>query len=330
SGFLTIDNITATFNRAPGEDVNTYHITTALNDPNDRLSNYTVANAGANFMIAPASPGIAVTSNLEPSAVGQSVKFTAVVAPAGSGALPTGTVQFKIDGSPIGGLVTLTASGTAVSIATASWAAGNHTVTAAYSGNPNYTTATGATIQHVLAARPFTTYTQGGWGAAPNGNNPGVLLKNNFSSVYSSGVEVGRISPDPGKYSVKFATAANVEDFLPAGGKASMLVEDKTNPLSTAAGVFAGQVLTLQLSVDFSNKGVTQPGLRLLKIAAGKPLAGKTVQEVLDLANKVIGGSDLVSAGLPSGFTLSQLNDVVDSINNNFDNGSANRGFLVQ
>ena len=51
SGFLTADNITATFSRAAGDTVGPYAITTTLVDPNNRLGNYAVTNAGATFTI---------------------------------------------------------------------------------------------------------------------------------------------------------------------------------------------------------------------------------------------------------------------------------------
>jgi hypothetical protein len=98
-----------------------------------------------------------------------------------------------------------------------------------------------------------------------------------------------------------------------------------TNPTSrTTAGVFAGQVLALQISVAFSNAGVTRSGLADLKLQSG-PLAGKTVGEVLALANQVIGGN---TAALPSGLTVSDLNAIVSQINENFVDGTTDNGFL--
>jgi uncharacterized repeat protein (TIGR01451 family) len=163
----------------------------------------------------------------------------------------------------------------------------------------------------------FTTYTQGGWGAPANGNNPGALLKANFAAVYPSGVTIG------GTRTLKFTTSAAIEAFLPAGGKAAVLTASATNPTSSSAGVFAGQVLALRLSVDFSVKGLTKTGLSSMRVASGL-LAGQTVQQVLALANAVLGGG-----ALPSGMTISQLNDIVDKINNNFDGGTANGGYLI-
>ena len=83
-----------------------------------------------------------------------------------------------------------------------------------------------------------------------------------------------------------------------------------------------GQVLALQLNVDFSNKGLLPTGLANLKVVSG-PMAGQTVQQVLTTANNVLGG-----AAPPSGMTISDVNNVVDAINNNFDDGSSNHGYL--
>ena len=91
--------------------------------------------------------------------------------------------------------------------------------------------------------------------------------------------------------------------------------------------MFAGQVLALQLSYDFSNAGKTPFGLATKCVASG-PLAGKTVQYVLDLANKVLGGNTALLA--PNGLSsVSQLNDVVTRINENYDGGKMNKGYLT-
>jgi hypothetical protein len=165
-------------------------------------------------------------------------------------------------------------------------------------------------------ASGFTTFTQGGWGAAPKGNNPGTLLKANFGRVYPAGVKIG------GTSYLTFSSQPAVQGFLPQGGTAGSLLISDANPTASAAGVFAGQILALQLSVDFSKAGVTKTGLDLRKVVSGK-LAGYTVAQVLALANSVLGGG-----ALPTGVTISDLNSVVDAINNNYDNGTVNKGYL--
>jgi hypothetical protein len=62
------------------------------------------------------------------------VTFTATVRPAIGTGTPSGTVQFNIDGTNVGGVLTLNAQGRA-SYATAALTAGNHNVTVVYSGS---------------------------------------------------------------------------------------------------------------------------------------------------------------------------------------------------
>lgn len=164
----------------------------------------------------------------------------------------------------------------------------------------------------------YTTYTQGGWGAAPKGANPATVLQNNFGMLFPNGVTVG------GKRTVTFTTFSAVNGFLPAGGTAGVLAANATNPTTTGAGVFAGQVLTLKLNVACSQAGVTRNGLGARIVATGK-LSGYTVDRVLALANLVLGGE---TTALPSGVTVSDLNDVVTRINEDYDNGTVDRGYL--
>jgi hypothetical protein len=163
----------------------------------------------------------------------------------------------------------------------------------------------------------FTTYTQGGWGSPPSGTNPGALLQAKFATLYPLGsVTIG------GLQTLRFTSAAAINAFLPQGGKPAALQASAVNPTSSSAGVFAGQVLALQLNVDFSNAGITKPGFGLLKVKSGK-LVGYTISQVLALANAVLGGANALSSGV----SLSDLNGIVDSINENFDNGNVNNGF---
>ncbi|HEY3296136.1 MAG TPA: T9SS type A sorting domain-containing protein [bacterium] len=173
----------------------------------------------------------------------------------------------------------------------------------------------------------YLTVTQGGWGAPCHGNNPGCIRDNNFATVFPSGLTIG------GNFTATFLSDTSIENFLPAGGPPSMLTANLTNPTSTPAGVFAGQVLTLAITLGFSNAGVTgfNSNLGNLVVPVGVhtpsgPFAGYTVNQIFALANQVLGG-DL--GALPAGITVSDLNDVVDAINNNFDGGSSG-GFLVE
>ncbi|MFI1538649.1 Ig-like domain-containing protein, partial [Streptomyces anandii] len=94
-----------------------------------------------------------VSTSPDPSVVGQPVTLTATILPHGAGT-PTGTVTFVVSGGP-----TLTApvvGGTATATAN-NLSAGNHTVTAVYGGDANFTGSTGSTIQAVTKAFTQTT-----------------------------------------------------------------------------------------------------------------------------------------------------------------------------
>jgi hypothetical protein len=173
----------------------------------------------------------------------------------------------------------------------------------------------------------YRTQTQGGWGAPCHGGNAGCILQNNFATVYPSGLTIG------GGYTAHFSSAAAVIAFLPSTATPSVLTANLNNPTSTPAGVFAGQVLALEINVDFSNAGVTgfNPNLGNLIVPTGiyspsGAFAGWTVNQILAVANLVLGGH---TASLPAGISISDLNGVVDGINNSFDNGTCSTGYLV-
>jgi fibronectin type 3 domain-containing protein len=84
---------------------------------------------------ADTSTTIAFSAN--PSVFGQLVTFTATVSAVGLGAgTPTGTVQFKDNGAPIGSPVVL--SGGTADLSTSTLSIGSHTITAEYSGSGNF------------------------------------------------------------------------------------------------------------------------------------------------------------------------------------------------
>lgn len=174
------------------------------------------------------------------------------------------------------------------------------------------------TVQIVAPApaAPYKTFTQGGWGAKPNGNNPGKFLADNFARVYPVGITIG------GTKTIKLTSSVAVEKFLPQGSTPARLTQNYLNPTWDIT-VLAGQVLALRLNVDFSAAGLTRVGVGALTVSSGE-LDGMTVNQVLALGNSVLGGGSL-----PYGLTLSELNSVITKINENFNDGSQNNGYLT-
>jgi hypothetical protein len=110
--------------------------------------NYLITFVNGTLTVAKDTPGqngvanITLTSSPNPSTIGQSVIFTAMV-PVGA----TGTVQF-MDGSTLLGSGTV--SGTTATFTTSTLATGTHPVTAVYSGDANYNSATSAVDNQVV------------------------------------------------------------------------------------------------------------------------------------------------------------------------------------
>jgi hypothetical protein len=97
-----------------------------------------------------------LASSANPSVRGQSVPLTATVT--GSGGTPTGTVQFKDNGTNLGAPVNLDSSGRAT-YTTPALSVGRHTITAVYNGDTNFAASTGTLTQTVRSASTNTVVT---------------------------------------------------------------------------------------------------------------------------------------------------------------------------
>jgi hypothetical protein len=119
--------------------VSTHSITAVYNGD----TNYTTSTSGAVSQVVNKDGSAAVvTSDINSSAPGVSVTFTATLSATAPGTgIATGTVQFKIDGTDYGSPVAL-AGGRASSTPTNSLSTASHTIIAVYSGDTNFNTST--------------------------------------------------------------------------------------------------------------------------------------------------------------------------------------------
>ena len=130
-----------------GLSVKTHSISAAYSgDPN-----YAAASASESITVAKATPTFKITAPAASASFtsGTTVKFSVSVTSA-SGAAPTGTVKFSVDGAAFGSAVTI-ASG-AASINLTGLSVKTHTISAAYSGDADYVTATASESITVKAA----------------------------------------------------------------------------------------------------------------------------------------------------------------------------------
>jgi hypothetical protein len=99
----------------------------------------------------PTSTQTVLTSSANPSVAGQGVTFTAMVSSASpTSGIPQGTVQFSVNGMPVGLAVPVNSSGLAL-YSTTSLADGQNSLTAVYSGSSSFVGSTSAAlVQSVL------------------------------------------------------------------------------------------------------------------------------------------------------------------------------------
>lgn len=146
-------------------------------------------------------------------------------------------------------------------------------------------------------------YTADRWGETSDGvSNLGWRRDHLFNAVFPNGVTIGDADgvDGDGVFALHFDGSADIEAFLPNAGPAALLSGDATNPTSSGAGRFAGQLVTAKMNVGFDDAG----GLNDLKFrddvrlgdlvfvnTVATPLIGRTVRDVIDIADQAISGA---------------------------------------
>jgi len=180
----------------------------------------------------------------------------------------------------------------------------------------------------------YRTQTQGGWGTECKGTNPGCYRDANFDDAFGAELLVG----DAAKFTGEFTDSEAVKDFLPTGGPDAAFDQDYIDPVFTSAGRFAGQVTALSLNVGFdmcSLAGDCDTFAPDEDDRAPTTLADLTVVDVTSACFEMTVGEILDEANLAlsdqaSDPELSDLNDCVSDINENFVDGDTDNGFLAE
>ena len=151
-GPVTLSNGTASFPTSTLA-VGT-HAVSAVYTPDS--TSFTGSNGSVSQTVNKIGTTTTVASSVNPSAFMQSVTFTATVAQTAGTTVPTGTVQFSVDGVSQGGPVAL--SGGVGTFTISTLAVGLHTITAAYTPDTgNITGSNGSIGQRVGALASSTT-----------------------------------------------------------------------------------------------------------------------------------------------------------------------------
>lgn len=153
------------------------------------------------------------------------------------------------------------------------------------------------------------TFTESSW----TGTGTTTLVNDNAFATSFGVLTIGTSSG----HSASFTTVNDVEAFLPQAGTPDMLDSNLTNPTSTSAGAFAGEVVALTLNVAFWDAGAT-PKVGTTAFGdvhvcgTGTSLDGSTVRQVLTT-------NTLLSVGPVS--TITEVDPVLSEINVSFENG---------
>jgi len=193
-------------------------------------------------------------------------------------------------------------------------AAGSYTVTVE-DWNKCLTSSTCEIINSDCGGR---TQTMGGWGAVPKGNNPGTYLHANFSTAFPNGLLIGCTN------TLKLTTAQKVTDFLPSSGTPKALPAGNMVNNVNYKNTLAGQLVAVTLAIGFdqANPNFSPASVTLdQQIIASGLFSGMTVGQLVFEANKKIGGCN-------STYTAAELNEALTSVNENYDDGNSNKGYL--
>jgi hypothetical protein len=200
------------------------------------------------------------------------------------------------------------------------------------------------TITDGVCSGDLCTFTQGAWGSKCHGGNAGCIRNQWFSTVFPNGVLVGDQDGLDGDsaYALLFTSGSSLEQFLPAGGTAAALRKDATDPKSSDAGVFAGQLLAAHVNVAFDDAGALDgcKGRKDLKLGdlvfvsgVDSHLIGWTVRDLITICDEAISGElgsgpfDLDGDGVGD-VSFSDLSDALDVLNNDYDEGKQDNGHL--
>jgi hypothetical protein len=180
----------------------------------------------------------------------------------------------------------------------------------------------GAAKADAFSTGQFETNTQGGWGS---GGSAASLLGADYNTVYAStnGVLIVGVENITTQYSMTFTNAGAVLDYLPATGVAGPLTASLVNPAVSPSGLFGGDVVALELNVDFNTAGFLHGAssipfgdLVLTNFSGGlSGLNGLTVSQFLAIANTCLGGGSC-----PEG--LGNVAGITDELNFSFPGGN--------
>jgi len=268
--------------------------------------NFSGSSGSLNQTVNQATTTTTLTSSLNPSGLDSPVTFTATITPQ-YGGQATGTVTFKDGGTMLG---STGVSGNAASLTISGLAIGTHSITATYSGDPNFTGSTSTPYVQVVTKATTTT-------TLASSVNPSVQGKPvTFTAEVSSlaGTPTGKIQFLNGTtvLATKKLTSGSakfVTSELPPGVNIITAVyegdSNDSGSTSTAVNqiVLAATKTTLSSSPNPSTYGEAVTFTAVVASGAGTPPDGESVSF---MKGKTVLGTGTLSGGSAT-FTTSTL-----------------------
>src|SRR5262249_50061641 len=169
-----------------------------------------------------------LTSNPNPSTVGQTVSLSSTVSPiAPASGIPTGSITFR-DGATTLGVVALVNGSASLSVSTLT--AGSHSLTAVYSGSTTFAASTSPTVLQIVNA-PGAAATSTSLTSSPNPSTFGQTVTLSSTVTSGAGAPTGTVTFRDGATVLGTATLVN--------GSASISTSPLavgSHPLTTAYG----------------------------------------------------------------------------------------------
>jgi len=174
-----------------------------------------------------------------------------------------------------------------------------------------------------IGLRVVCTYSQGGWSG---GGTPAALLAQYYTTVFPQGVMLGVYNPTNGNAAPNGLSwqpnAAGLNAlqsaFSVGGGSSGAITQDALNSATTYGAAGLGrQTLALTMNIAFNEAGYIGAGPSnfgtIVYTKPGDSLSGKTVKEILAVANRALAG-----LGLPVGHDFSSLTSLINELNISF------------
>jgi hypothetical protein len=303
-----------------------YQATTQSANWNTRIGSFKFPSCGQTLV----STTTALSSSLNPSAYGQSVMFTATVAPASGTGTPTGIVSFK-DGNTLLGSSTLNASGVA-NFSIASLTGGQHSVTAVYGGDATFSGSTSTVLTQAVNQAGTTT-------ALASSLNPatyGTSVK--FTATVSPSTATGAVQFFDGATALGSATLSGGTASLSTSGLSAgshsitaNYVGD-TNYLSSVSAVLAQTVNQANTTTTVSSSANPSTlGQSVTFIAAVSPSAASGTVTFYDGAT-ALGSATLTggSASLSTSTLSVGTHSITAAYNGDSNNSASTSSALAQ